>query len=76
MQFTASRQLEHSVGCTCVYIYRERAGFVCKPIKEYKLVNLIIVVDQNNQGLIWIHRKYENMKYMESQLLWKYGNVS
>jgi len=22
-------------------------------------VNLIIVVDQNNQGMIWIHRKYE-----------------
>ena len=50
-----------------------RVGFIFKPIKEYKLVNLIIAVDQNNQGMIWIHKKYGNMKYMKSQLLlWKY----
>ena len=57
-----------------IYIYREREreriGFICKPIREYKLVNLIIAVDQNNQGTIWIHKKY-----MENQLLWKYENV-
>ena len=51
------------------------AGFICKPIKEYKLVNLIIVIDENNQGTIRIHKKYGNMKYMESQLLWKYENM-
>ena len=49
-----------------IYIYIERVIFICKPLKEYKLVNLIIAVDQNNQGMIWIHRKYENMKYMEN----------
>ena len=58
------------------YIYIYRVDFICKPQKEYKLVNIIIAVDQNNQGMIWIHRKYGNMKYMESQLLWKYGSVS
>ena len=46
------------------YIYI--VGFICKPLKEYKLVNLIIVIDQNNQGIIWINMKYGNMKYMES----------
>ena len=50
-----------------LYIYIYIGGFICKPKKEYKLVNLIISVDQNNQGLIWIHRKYGNMKYMESK---------
>ena len=50
-------------------------GYHCKPIKEYKLINLIIAVDQNNQGTIWIHKKYGNMKYMKSQLLWKYENM-
>ena len=65
-----------------IYIYiereRERVGFICKPRKEYKLVNLIIFVDQNNQGPIWIYRKYGNMKYMESNDYgnMKYGNVS
>ena len=34
-------------------------GFICKPLKEYKLVNLIIAVNQNNQGMIWIHRNME-----------------
>ena len=52
-----------------IYTYIYRVGFICKPIKEYKLVNLIIAIDQNNQGTIWIHKKYENMEYMESQLL-------
>ena len=52
-----------------------RVGFICKPLKEYKLVNLIIAVDQNNQGMIWINRKYGNIKYIESQLLWKYENM-
>ena len=33
---------------------------------DYKLVSLIIAPDQNNQAMIWIHRKYGNMKYMES----------
>ena len=42
-----------------IYIYIYIVGFICKPLKEYKLVNLIIVVDQNNQGMILIHRKYE-----------------
>ena len=58
-----------------MYIYIYIVVFICKPIKEYKLVNLIIAVDQNNQGTIWIHKKYGNMKYMESQLLWKYENI-
>ena len=61
--------------CVCVYIYIYIVGFICKPLKEYKLVNLIITVDQNNQGMIWIHSKYGNMKYMENQLLWKYENM-
>ena len=57
-----------------IYIYII-VGFICKPLKECKLVNLIIAVDQNNQVMIWIHMKYGNMKYMESQLLWKYENM-
>ena len=62
--------------CMCVYdndIYI--VGFICKLLKEYKFVNLIITVDQNNQEMILIHRKYGNVKYMESQLLWKYENM-
>ena len=51
--------------CVCVYV----VGFICKQLKEYKLVSLIIGVDQNNQGMIWIHMKYGK------QSLYSFGGI-
>ena len=59
---------------TYIYTHTHIVIFICKPPKGWKLWNLIMDVDENNQGTIWIHRKYENIKYMESQ--WLYGKFT
>ena len=52
---TFTMKFEFSAELSSIYI----VSFICEPLKDYKLVNLILAVDQNNQWTILIHRKYE-----------------